>query len=214
MAMGKRQLVLAALVVALGAAVYLNWVFTGNGSQLPATQAVTSAASRQYGQTLMVGGSAVSSGKAVSSGAGKSVSSAGKTAVSSAQSKSGTTASASSAPADDYFSQAKLTREKAQDEAKETIAQVMEDTKATDAAKKEAATQVAALAQNLIREANIETLIRAKGFEDCVVTLGNDRCTVVVKTKQNSENDAAVIQDIVTGQTGLSYDKISITERS
>ena len=31
MAFGKRQLVLAALVVALGAAVYLNWQFFANG---------------------------------------------------------------------------------------------------------------------------------------------------------------------------------------
>ena len=40
MAFGKRQLVLAALVVALGAAVYLNWQFSDNRALL-ATNTVT-----------------------------------------------------------------------------------------------------------------------------------------------------------------------------
>ena len=34
MSIGKRQLVLAALVVALGAAVYLNWQFSGDNQLL------------------------------------------------------------------------------------------------------------------------------------------------------------------------------------
>ncbi|MFR1479586.1 MAG: hypothetical protein ACLSB9_29800 [Hydrogeniiclostridium mannosilyticum] len=41
MGFGKRQLILAALVVALGTAVYLNWQFTGNDDLL-ATNAVNS----------------------------------------------------------------------------------------------------------------------------------------------------------------------------
>jgi stage III sporulation protein AH len=204
MAVGKRQLVLAALVVALGAAVYLNWAFFGNGTQLPATQAVTSGVSnRQYGQTLQVNASTSSGAKSSSKKSSSNVSKA-----------SSATSAAATATSDDYFSQARLDREKAQDEAKETIAKVFVNSNSDNTMKQEAVTKTASLMQNLIREADIENLVKAKGFQDCIVTLDNGQCSVVVKTKANSENDAAVIQDIVAGQTGLSYDKIKIIERS
>ena len=211
MAMGRRQLVLAALVVALGAAVYLNFIFNGNDNQLPATQAVASTVGRQYGQTLYVNGSAVS-GKASASSA-----KSGKT--SSVPVSSGKTASAvkTAVPADGSFdfSAAKLSRQKAQDEAKEEIEKVLTGTGSTAAtAQKEAVAQVAALTQNIVKQSDLETLIKAKGFPDCIVTLGNNQCSVVVKTKQNSENDAVVIQDLVSDQTGLPFDKIKIIERT
>lgn len=209
MAVGKRQLVLAALVVALGAAVYLNWALFGNGTQLPATQAVTSGVSnRQYGQTLQVNASASSNAKSSSNVSKASAASSPTKKASSA------TSAAATATSDDYFSQARLDREKAQDEAKETIAKVFVNSNSDNTMKQEAVTKTASLMQNLIREADIENLVKAKGFQDCIVTLDNGQCNVVVKTKANSENDAAVIQDIVAGQTGLSYDKIKIIERS
>lgn len=209
MTMGKRQLVLAALVVALGAAVYLNWVFSGNNAQLPATQALASGTDRQYGQTLLVNASAVS-GKTNNaptvSGKAASGTSSGKNSTVKASANAGST--------DEYFSQVMLDRQKARDAATEEITKVLADTKSNDAVKKEALDKAAAISQNIIKENDIETLIKAKGYPDCVVTLDNSQCSVVVKTKASSENDAVVIQDIVANQTGLSFDKIKIIERS
>ncbi|HEX3017726.1 MAG TPA: SpoIIIAH-like family protein [Caproicibacter sp.] len=209
MTMGKRQLVLAALVVALGAAVYLNWVFAGN-TTLPATQAVTSGG-RELGQTLMVNGSAVSGKTANASAAsGKAVS--GKANVSSTKGSAVKT-SANAGSNDEYFNEARLSRQKTQDTAKEDIAKILEDAKSSDAVKKEAVDKAAVITQNMLKETDIENLVKAKGFSDCVVTINNGQCSVVVKTKANAESDAVVIQDIVAGQTGLSFDKIKIIER-
>lgn len=203
MAMGKRQLVLAALVVALGAAVYLNVVLSGNNVPLKATQAVASDAGRQLGQTLAVNGSAVSGssakGKSAASGSSKTASAAKTTAASAS---------------DDYFNQVALTRQKTQDEAKETFEKILTDTSKDATAHKEAVDKAAVLTEQIVKQANIETLIKAKGYSDCVVTLGDSQCSVVVKTKANDQNDAVVIQDIVAGQTGLSFDKIQIIERT
>ena len=58
MGIGKRQLVLAALVVALGAAVYLNWQFSGD-NQLLATNTVTS--QKELGEAQLVNASVPSS---------------------------------------------------------------------------------------------------------------------------------------------------------
>lgn len=188
MTMGKRQLVLAALVVALGAAVYLNWQFTGD-NQLVATNAVTSTSDRELGEARLVDGSAVS-------GAPKSASSA-------VQANAGT---------DTYFSEARLSRQKARDQAVELLEKTLSNAKSNDSAKKEAVAQAAVVAQNTLKESNIESLIKAKGFSDCVVFLQNSECSVVVKTKDSNPNNAVVIKDIVAGQAGVTYDKIKIIE--
>lgn len=205
MKMGKRQLVLAALVVALGAAVYLNFTFSG-GTQLSATQAVASG--RELGQTLLVNasGSAItSSGSKTASGTVSASSGTGSAAVK-ANAEAGTLT-------DDYFSQARLARQKARDEAEELLTTVLNDAKESDSAKKEAVDKAAAIAQNTLKETNIENLIKAKGYQDCIVSLEDNGCSVIVKTKAAEQDDAIIINDIVAGQTGLTYDKIKIVER-
>ncbi|MFU0833315.1 MAG: Sporulation protein [Oscillospiraceae bacterium] len=191
MNMGKRQLVLAALVVALGAAVYLNWALSGN-TQLPATDAVTSG--RELGETLLVNAS-----ESENSDATGEDSSAVDTSA--------------SVEGNDYFTSARLSREKARDEAVETLQKVINGSNQTEAAKQAATSQANVIAKNIVKEAEIENLIKAKGFADCVVFLQDDECSVVVKTKSNSQNDAIVIRDIVADQAGISYDKIKIVER-
>lgn len=187
MTMGKRQLVLAALIVALGAAVYLNWQFSGN-NQLLATNALTSSqAGHNYGETDLVG---------TSSGSSKT-SSASSVAV---QTNTGT----------DTFTQAQLSRLKARDEAIEEVKKVIADVKVSEATKKEVVDKAAEIANNTIKENNIETMIKAKGFSDCVVFLQNNECSVVVKVKESSQNNNIVIKDIVAGQSGVAYDKIKI----
>lgn len=190
MAMGKRQLVLAALVVALGAAVYLNWALSGN-TQLPATDAVTSG--RELGETLLVNASGSES--AASSGENAS-------AVHTEANVAG----------NDYFTSARLSREKARDESVEMLKKVVSGAGETDAAKQTAVSQANTIAQDIVKETEIENLIKAKGFADCVAFLQNGECSVVAKTKSNSQNDAIVIRDIVSDQTGISYDKIKIVE--
>jgi stage III sporulation protein AH len=103
----KRQLVLAALVVALGAAVYLNWRFS-NGNQVLAKDA---AASRDLGQVQLV-----NAGEASSSAA----SSGNPSAASSASSAASSTKAAASSGSD-YFTEARLNRQKARDNAAQML---------------------------------------------------------------------------------------------
>ncbi len=201
MKMGKRQLVLAALVVALGAAVYLNFTLNG-GTQLPATQAVASG--RELGETLLVN----ASGSAIVSSGGKAAS-----AASGSSSAAVKTNAEAGTLTDEYFSQARLDRQKARDEATELLKEVLNASSENDAAKKEAVDKAAAIAETIQKETNIENLIKAKGYSDCIVSIEDDGCSVIVKTKASEQDDAIIINDIVSGQTGLSYDKIKIVER-
>lgn len=188
MSFGKRQLVLAALVVALGAAVYLNWQFTGDNAALTATSTLSS--EKNVGEAQLVNASA-SSGE-------------------SSESSSGTSSKAS----EDWFADAKLSRQKARDESVELLEKVLEDAGESAEAKKEAVAKSAEIAQNILKENNIESLIRAKGFGDCVVFIQNGECSVVIKGGKSVENGSVIIKDIVMGQADIEYDKIKIIENT
>lgn len=191
MTMGKRQLVLAALVVALGAAVYLNWMFNNN-SFLPANADAT-VSGHTYGETQLADTTAVS-------GTTKSASSASSSVK-------------TNAPVNTYFSEANLTRQKARDTATELLMKTLNDAKTSDSAKKEAAQQSAAIAKNIIQENSIETLVKAKGFSNCIAFISNAECSVVVDSDNLSQDNAVVIKDIVAGQAGIAYDKIKIVTK-
>ncbi len=89
---------------------------------------------------------------------------------------------------------------------------MLQDAKASEEAKKEAVSQAAVIAQTVLQENNIENLVKAKGFADCVAFLQNGECTVVVQTSESNQSNAIVIKDIVAGQSGVSYDRIKIVE--
>ena len=186
MAFGKRQLVLAALVVALGAAVYLNWQFSGDTAVLTGTESVES--EKNIGEAQLVNGSAVSDSASASS-----------------DTEAGT---------DDWYTQARLSRQKARDEATELLKDILADASANDQVKEEAVEKAAQMAQNVLEENNIESLIRAKGFGDCVVYIQNGECSVVISGSEEVENSTVIIKDIVSGQAAVEYGKIKIIENS
>ena len=192
MAFGKRQLVLAALVVALGAAVYLNWQFSDN-QDLVATD--TTASQKELGQAQYVNTLPSDS-----------------SATSSSTSTSGETATSQSETSSEYFAQTRISRQKSRDEATELLKDVLESADKDDAAKKEAVEKAAEIAQNIEQETNIENLVKAKGFKDCVAFIQNGECSIVVLTDGLLDSEAITIKDIVLGQSGIGYDKIKIVE--
>ena len=143
----KRQLVLAALVVSLGAAVYLNWQFSGT-NDIIATG--TSQSDKELGETQLVNGSGsslTSRSPEKMSSASSSTSSKISSAVSSSMSTVSTSTSAASSAATsktessassavssetsasaitEYFNQARLSRQKTRDEAIELLEKVDE----------------------------------------------------------------------------------------
>lgn len=58
---------------------------------------------------------------------------------------------------------------------------MMNDVKATDEIKKQALEKTEAVAAAIEQESKVESLIKAKGFADCVVYIEGENCNVVVK---------------------------------
>ena len=104
---------------------------------------------------------------------------------------------------DGYFSATQVSRQRARDEALEVLQSVVDSESADEATKTEALLEIADLAKAMEAEANIETLILAKGFAQCVAVINGDTCSVVVSGSELQENQISQINEIVYEQTGI-----------
>ncbi len=206
MKLGKRQLILTGLVLTLGAAVYLNWQFSSNTDLL--TGANTLTVSKELGEAEFVNTS--SDKKAGTSSEKTSEKSSQEAAQKSSEATTSTKGKATQSSSDEYFAKAKLNREETQDKIAEMTKEVLNSVEESDTAKTEAVTQAALLATILEQQTNVENLILAKGFEECLVFIQNGECSIVVKDSSFTDDKALIIKDIATGQTGIANDKIKI----
>ncbi len=115
---------------------------------------------------------------------------------------------------DSYFAMAQLNRANAYDTAYNTLLAVTTSANATEEAKDAAFQEITTLAANKQAEANIETLIKAKGFEDCVAVISDGHIDIVVKTGGLEASQRAQIQEIVMKQTEITPAQITIIEKS
>lgn len=112
----------------------------------------------------------------------------------------------------DFFSQARLSRMTSRDEAVETLSVILNggDISAEeDAAYTAEAVNLTQLSES---EAKIESLVKAQGFEDCVVYLDGETANIVVRTDGLTAIEAARIKDILLNEVTISAENIRIFE--
>ncbi len=114
---------------------------------------------------------------------------------------------------DSYFSSVQLSRQRSRDEAIEVLQSVVDNTASTATAKDEALAEIQKLALVMETEANIETLIVAKGFEECVAVINGDSASIVVKSEGLIASQISQINEIVYEQSGIEPVNIKIIER-
>ena len=104
----------------------------------------------------------------------------------------------------EYFSATQVSRQRARDEALEVLQSVIDNPDTTDAAKTEALESISVIADEIQKEANIESLVTAKGFEQCVAVLNGDTASIVVSCDDTLQAaQIAQINAIVYEQTGI-----------
>lgn len=114
----------------------------------------------------------------------------------------------------DYFATARLTRQRSRDSAL-SLLQEAGSSEATDEATASAVAQsIETMAGYTLAEAQIENMVTAKGYDDCVVFMSDEGVSVVVAAKNDGlqTEDVARITDIVKEETGLSAASIKILE--
>lgn len=118
-------------------------------------------------------------------------------------------------PADgesDYFASARLERRKARDEAIETLAQTLGADEMTDSEKELAAEKALQVSAQIESENKIETLVKAKGFTECLAYVDDGSARVIVQTEGLTAETANQIKNIIVEETGLTADCISVGE--
>ncbi len=114
----------------------------------------------------------------------------------------------------DYFTSTALNRQQSRDEALEVLKLVAESDEATEAAKADANAQISKIALDIQNEANIETLVKAKGYEDCIAIISDNAVSVIVGAETLQAAEAAQIFAIVYDTTGISPENISIMNKA
>ena len=186
----KRHVVLAVMVLALGTAVYINWRF--GGEALQANSDLTSSYGT-LGEVQYVNGSLAQSSSTESGTASAPESSIGS--------------------GSDYFIQAELSRQSVRDKALKTLDDLLSATSGVDEALlQEAVTRVAEITKCAEQENKIESLLKAKGYSECVAFLSEGKANVVVRSNGLLASETITIKDIVAGQSGISFENIIIVE--
>jgi len=114
----------------------------------------------------------------------------------------------------EYFAQVRLTRTQARDSAVETLSTVSTTEGASQETVDSALAEIAQVAEYTIMEAELESLILAKGFEECVVFINEGGIDVTVPASTEGLSTAAVAQitDIVITETGFEAENLKIIE--
>lgn len=113
----------------------------------------------------------------------------------------------------DYFAVSALNRKTARDEALEILNKVATSPDALPSAVEEALSSIAAMADDMEAEADIETLVKGKGFEECVAVVSDGKCTVIVRSDGLVAEQVAQILEIAIAQTGLTANDITVVQK-
>ncbi|MCL2579459.1 MAG: SpoIIIAH-like family protein [Oscillospiraceae bacterium] len=183
MIIGKRQIILAALVLGLGVAVYLNWQYTRVAVELPVTEMLEWEGTSNYGEAQYVGSPALMS----------------------------TDIEQPLGP-EAFFVEAQISRQRSRDQAAETLAVMLNDADLSSEQRAELAMRAVELAGAIETEGKIENMIRGRGFDDVMVYYDSRRADVMVRTDGLLSNEAAQIKEIILRETDLTAQYITIVE--
>ena len=182
----KKNMVAAAVLVTVCAGIYVNWLYTEENAATSLAETLdTEKVMSEEALILTDDMEAISAGEAVT-----------------------TTAT-------DYFAAVRLSRQQARDNAVNLLQDAMAYSVSEEGSKDvESAMELEDIVQTALSEAQIESLIIAKGYMDCVAYMSSEGISVAVSAPEGGlqEADVAVIADIVMTQSEYDMDDIRVVE--
>lgn len=183
----KRQLLTATLVIALGAAVAVNWYYSNPDTAIKnETTTYIESVSGNLGDSMLVAGTV--------------------------QSEETTTDAVSDSSSDAYFAEAKISRQNANDKIEDSIDEMLDNDNLTEdnVGKIE---KLLSEYQSIIKsQTDAENLIKAKTGKECLVIINDGACQVIME--KNSLNDTVILQitEIIEKNTNISAENLTIIE--
>ena len=188
----KRNAVLLTVVAFVCVAIYLNWSYNNK------------AAERESGLDAA----------AVDSMANQAEEEDEGKLFYSSQTAEGQAESSLNSRAAEYFASARLTREQSRSSALEMLRETAESQTAGADAQSQAVEAMAQLSDKALKESELENILIAKGFADCVVYMDETDISVIVPAEATglSESDVARITEVVLSETAMTADQLKIIE--
>ena len=180
----KKNMVAAAVLVTVGAGIYVNWLYTEDQATVNLTDTLNE-------EKVMSDDMLLLTGDAAAIAAGEDLA---------------TTSS-------DYFAAVRLSRQQSRDNALNLLQEAM--SYGEDATKEmESSMELDQIVQTALSEAQIESLIIAKGYTDCVAYMSGEGISVAVAAPEGGlqAQDVAVIADIVMAQSDYTLSDIRVVE--
>lgn len=190
----KKQIVVVSLIIMIIVAGYLNWSYQKEFGDYPIVTDDNENSSERLGEAELVMNH--DDDEVIETGTESE------------------TAETNNRNVDRYFLEAHMDKERARSEAFEVLESIVNNENSTEQAKEKAQEQMMVLSKVIEKEAILENLIKAKGFDDVVVYLDEGIVNVILPEGTLSSAKVAQIQDIIVSQTGLSADNIKIMEKS
>ena len=189
----KKGAVYSVIALMLCVAVYLNWSYNRQEAETGGYETM-----EEFETSKMLGEAALVDGGAAG-GIGTDTDADTQTA--------GTVS-------ENYFAEARLSRQQARDEAVSILNTTVENQAADETASQEASAAIQVMAQSAMQESRIENLIIAKGYADCVVFVNETGVNVIVSGPEGGlqDSDVARITEIVMEETGCAASAIKIIE--
>ena len=183
----KRNAVVVTVLLFVCAAVYLNWRYAGNVANetgQESTQQQQEESRKVLGDATLVGGVPTVKEEEI-------------------------TATVST-----YFDTARLSRQQSRDNALALLREASAQENVEQTALDEANRAIQTMAGYTMLESQIENLVVAKGYADCVAFMGDSGVSVVVSAAEDGlqTEDVAKIMDIVLSETDYTADQIRIME--
>lgn len=112
----------------------------------------------------------------------------------------------------EYFAAVRLSRQEARDSAVSLLQEAMAYSNSAQAAQSNE--KLEEIVQMALCEAQIESLVIAKGYEECVAYISESGISIAVAAPEGGlqQSDVAVIADIVLTQSDYSMDDIRVVE--
>ncbi len=181
----KKNVVAAGVLVTVCAGIYLNWLYTEDVQTASLDDVLSQEKILDESMLVMAGDPA--------------------------QQAASEDATNLSNTATDYFAAVRLSRQEARDSAVNLLQEAMAYDTASDGS---SAQELEEIIQVALSEAQIESLVIAKGYADCVAYMSDDGISVAVAAPESGlqQSDVALISDIIMTQSDYDLDEIRIVE--
>lgn len=187
----SKQVLTATLIIALGAALAVNWYYKEAPNQADDKTTSIEEVSGNLGDTLYVGATTYKSEESTDTTSEKADDSTSK---------------------EEYFAQAKLKRKQSHDTVIETVEKTAQTDNLDTDTKNRLVMMISDFQSQLKTETDCENLISAKTSKDCLVVINDDACQVIME--ENTLNDLLILQitEIIEKNTEISSENLTIIE--